>query len=122
MAGMILQAQGNLPQAKQKFEQVLALDPRGETLLDRRTLDDERAARPFRKIALSARLVGGGSWRRAVTLREPTAEPDRLRQAIGPKLQEALAESIRQSCPMTGQRLVWQNRPIRVRRSFLRLR
>jgi hypothetical protein len=41
-----------------------------------------------RKAALSARLVGGGSWRRTLTLREPAAELDRLRVALGPKLAE----------------------------------
>ena len=48
----------------------------------------ERAGRPPRKLALWARLVGGASWRRAVTLREPTADPERLRLALGPKLAE----------------------------------
>jgi protein ImuB len=46
----------------------------------------ERAGRPPRKLALWARLVGGASWRRTVTLREPTADPARLRLALGPKL------------------------------------
>jgi protein ImuB len=46
----------------------------------------ERAGRPPRKLALWARLVGGASWRRTVTLREPTADPARLRVALGPKL------------------------------------
>jgi protein ImuB len=55
-------------------------------LLDRLLARPERAGRPFRKLALSARLVGGGSWRRTVTLREPTAERPRLRSALGPKL------------------------------------
>jgi hypothetical protein len=55
-----------------------------ETLLAR----PERAGRFARKLALSARLVGGGSWRRTVTLREPTVEPDRLKAALGPKLAE----------------------------------
>ncbi len=53
-----------------------------ETLLAR----PERAGRFARKLALSARLVGGGSWRRTVTLREPTTEPDRLKAALAPKL------------------------------------
>jgi protein ImuB len=57
-------------------------------LLDRLLARPERAGRPFRKLALSARLVGGGSWRRTVTLREPTAERSRLRAALGPKLTE----------------------------------
>jgi protein ImuB len=48
----------------------------------------ERAGRFVRKIALSARLVGGGSWRRSVTLRDSTADPDRLKAALAPKLAE----------------------------------
>jgi nucleotidyltransferase/DNA polymerase involved in DNA repair len=48
----------------------------------------DRAGRPPRKLALWARLVGGASWRRTVTLREPTADPERLRLALGPKLAE----------------------------------
>jgi protein ImuB len=57
-------------------------------LLDRLLARPERADRFVRKLALSARLVGGGSWRRTLTLREPTAERDRLRVALGPKLAE----------------------------------
>lgn len=57
-------------------------------LLDRLLARPERAGRPFRKVAVSARLVSGGSWRRTVTLREATAERDRLRAALGPKLLE----------------------------------
>jgi len=57
-------------------------------LLDRLLARPERAGRPLRKAALSARLVGGGSWRRSVTLRDPTAERSRLRAALGPKLLE----------------------------------
>jgi protein ImuB len=57
-------------------------------LLDRLLARPERERRPFRKLALAARLVGGGSWRRTVTLREATAERGRLRSALGPKLVE----------------------------------
>jgi protein ImuB len=57
-------------------------------LLERLLARPERAGRPFRKVALSARLVGGGSWRRTATLREATAEASRLRAALGPKLVE----------------------------------
>jgi protein ImuB len=57
-------------------------------LLDRLLARPERAGRPFRKVALSARLVGGGSWRRTVTLRDPTADRARLRAAVAPKLLE----------------------------------
>ena len=57
-------------------------------LLEQLLARPEREGRFVRKLALSAKLVGGGSWRRAVTLRDPTAEPDRLRAALGPKLTE----------------------------------
>jgi protein ImuB len=55
-------------------------------LLDRLLARPERGGRAPRKLALAARLVGGGSWRRTVTLRDATAEPARLRAALGPKL------------------------------------
>ena len=58
------------------------------SLLERLIARPERAGRPFRRVALSARLVDGGSWRRALTLRDATAELGRLRVALGPKLQE----------------------------------
>jgi len=57
-------------------------------LLDALLARPERADRFVRKLALSARLVGGGSWRRTLTLREPFAEAGRLRTALGPKLAE----------------------------------
>jgi protein ImuB len=57
-------------------------------LLDRILARPERGGRGIRKAALSARLVGGGSWRRTVTLREPSAERGVLRAALGPKLAE----------------------------------
>jgi nucleotidyltransferase/DNA polymerase involved in DNA repair len=55
-----------------------------ETLMAR----PERADRFVRKLALSARVVGGGSWRRSVTLRDATTETDRLKAALAPKLAE----------------------------------
>jgi len=57
-------------------------------LVDRLLARPERAGRPPRKLALWARLAGGASWRRTLTLREPTADPSRLRAALGPKLAE----------------------------------
>jgi nucleotidyltransferase/DNA polymerase involved in DNA repair len=60
-------------------------------LLDRLLARPERAGRPFRKLGLSTRLVGGGSWRRTLTLREASAERGRLRAALGPKLMEVPA-------------------------------
>jgi nucleotidyltransferase/DNA polymerase involved in DNA repair len=55
-----------------------------ETLMAR----PERSGRFVRKLALSARLVGGGSWRRSSTLRDPTTELARIKAALGPKLAE----------------------------------
>jgi protein ImuB len=57
-------------------------------LLDRLLTRPEREQRFARKIAIAARLVGGASWRRTLTLREPTIERDRLRAALAPKLAE----------------------------------
>src|SRR5437762_3169759 len=58
------------------------------SLLDRLLAQPERGDRAVRKLALSAKLVGGGSWRRTVTLRDATADRDRLRVAVGVKLAE----------------------------------
>src|SRR5436190_20706947 len=55
-------------------------------LLDRLLARPERGDRAIRKVALSAKLVSGGSWRRTVTLRDATADRDRLRLALAPKL------------------------------------
>jgi protein ImuB len=63
-------------------------------ILDRLLARPERAGRAPRQLAVSARLVGGGSWRRAVTLREPTADPPRLRAALVPKLAELPAPAL----------------------------
>jgi protein ImuB len=64
-------------------------------LLDRLLARPERGGRALRKLALAARLVGGGSWRRTVTLRDATAEPARLRAALGPKLLELPAPAVK---------------------------
>jgi protein ImuB len=64
-------------------------------LLDRLLARPERGGRALRKVALAARLVGGGSWRRTVTLRDATAEPARLRVALGPKLLELPAPVVK---------------------------
>ncbi|MDX6476149.1 MAG: protein ImuB, partial [Gaiellaceae bacterium] len=48
-------------------------------LVERLLARPERAGRPPRKVALWARLVGGASGRPTVTLREPTADPPRIR-------------------------------------------
>jgi protein ImuB len=57
-------------------------------LVDRLLDSPTRDGRFLCKLALVARLAGGGSWRRTITLREPAAERDRLRAALGPKLAE----------------------------------
>jgi len=57
-------------------------------LVDQALARPERGGRLVRKVALSARLVGGGSWRRTLTLREPDAEPDRIRVALAPRVAE----------------------------------
>ncbi len=64
-------------------------------LVDRLLARPERAGRPPRKVAVWARLVGGASWRRTVTLREPTADPARLRAALGAKLTELPAPALK---------------------------
>jgi hypothetical protein len=63
-------------------------------LLERLLARGERAGRAPRRLALSVRLVGGGSWRRTATLREPTAELERLRLALAPKLVELPAPAL----------------------------
>lgn len=57
-------------------------------LLDTLLARPERRDRFVRKAAVSARLVGGGSWRRTTTLRDPTVDRDRIRAALAPKLAE----------------------------------
>jgi nucleotidyltransferase/DNA polymerase involved in DNA repair len=64
-------------------------------LVERLLARPERAGRPPRKLALWARLPGGASWRRTVTLREPTADLARLRLALGPKLAELPAPALK---------------------------
>jgi protein ImuB len=58
------------------------------TLLEQVLARADRERRFVRKAALGARLATGGSWRRTVTLRDPTAEPDRIKAALAPKLAE----------------------------------
>ena len=57
-------------------------------LAERLLAHPRRAGRPPRTLTISARLAAGGSFRRSVTLREPTAEPRRLRDALHPHLTE----------------------------------
>ena len=61
-----------------------------ETVLAR----PERRDRFVRKVALATRVVGGGSWRRTLTLREPTADAERIRVALAPRLVELPAPAL----------------------------
>jgi protein ImuB len=72
----------------------LTLDRALAALVERLLAREERAGRAPRLLAVSARLVGGGSWRRTVTLREATAEPQRVRLALAPKLAELPAPAV----------------------------
>jgi len=91
-------------------------------LVDRLLARPERAGRPPRQLVLAARLVGGGSWRRAVTLREPTAEPGRLRTALAPKLAEltAPATELRLELASLAESVGTQEELVRPRGSRLR--
>jgi protein ImuB len=67
-----------------------------ELLIARVLARRERRGRSLRALAVSARFVAGGTWRTAVTLRHASADPARIRLALGPKLAElpAPAESL----------------------------
>jgi nucleotidyltransferase/DNA polymerase involved in DNA repair len=57
-------------------------------LVERLLARPERNGRFIRSLALSARLAGGGSWRRKATLRQPSAERGRISAALASKLAE----------------------------------
>jgi len=59
-----------------------------ELLIARLLSRPERRGRSLRALGLSARLAGGGGWRVVVTLRQASADPERLRLALGRKLCE----------------------------------
>lgn len=48
----------------------------------------ERRGRSLRAVALAAGFVAGGTWRTRVTMRQATADSDRIRTALGPRLSE----------------------------------
>ena len=72
----------DLPEAAsgQQLERAL------ELLIARVLGRGERRGRSFRALAVSARFVAGGTWREVVTLRHASADPERIRLALGPKL------------------------------------
>jgi protein ImuB len=79
----------DLPEAAsgQQLERAL------ELLIARVLARRERRGRSLRALAVSARFVAGGTWRTAVTLRHASADPARIRLALGPKLAELPAPS-----------------------------
>jgi protein ImuB len=81
-----------LPDAAHGQQLERALDLLIARVLARR----ERRGRSLRALAVSARFVAGGTWRTAVTLRHASADPQRIRIALSPRLEElpAPAESL----------------------------
>src|SRR5436305_1185200 len=67
-----------------------------ELLVARVLARHERRGRATRSLAMSPRLVEGGTWRTRVTLRRPTADPARIGTALVTRLSElpAPAESL----------------------------
>jgi protein ImuB len=67
-----------------------------ELLVARVLARGERRGRTLRALALVARFVEGGTWRVRITLRRASADPERIRTALGVKLPElpAPAESL----------------------------
>jgi protein ImuB len=82
----------DLPEAAsgQQLERAL------ELLVARVLARRERRGRALRGLAVSARFVAGGTWRTAITLRQASADPERIGLALGPRLAElpAPAESL----------------------------
>ena len=82
----------DLPDAASGQQLERALELLVARLLARR----ERRGRSLRALAVSARFVAGGTWRIVVTLRNASADSERILLALGPKLGElpAPAESL----------------------------
>jgi protein ImuB len=57
-----------------------------ELLVDRLLAGPARRGRTVRRLRLEARLAAGGGWRTEVSLRSASADPERLRLALAPKL------------------------------------
>jgi protein ImuB len=66
-------------------------------LIDRLLARRERRGRTLRAVVLSARLVGGGTWRVRLTFREALADRRRMRLVLVPRLAEmpSPAEALR---------------------------
>jgi protein ImuB len=72
-----------LPEAASgtQFEHAIAL------LVERLIANPARLGHSIRRLRLEARLAAGGSWRVEVVLRSATADPERLRLSLAPKLE-----------------------------------
>ena len=57
-------------------------------LIERLLAAPARNGRPVRTLVATAQLAAGGSWRRPIALRDATADPRRLRDAVCPRLVE----------------------------------
>jgi protein ImuB len=57
-----------------------------ELLVERLLAHPARAGRTIRRLRLEARLAAGGGWRCEIALRSTSANPERLRLALAPKL------------------------------------
>ena len=59
-----------------------------ELLIERLLADGKRGGRTIRRLRLEAHLAAGGGWRTEVVMRSASADPERLRLAIVPRLAE----------------------------------
>lgn len=73
-----------LPEAAsgQQLEHALGL------LVDRLLAHPARSDRTLRRLRIEARLAGGGAWRTEIALRSASANPERLRLALAPRLDD----------------------------------
>jgi protein ImuB len=95
-------------------------------LIDRLLVRPERRGRALRKAGLGARFVERGTWRREVTLRQATADRERLYLVLAPKLAELPAPVEQLSLeavslgPAVGDQLSFRQPDERERRRRLR--
>jgi len=119
----------------ERLEEVLelpesALGPQLERalamLIDRVLARPERRGRTVRAVVLSAKLVGGGTWRTQMTFREALADPRRMRLALTGRLADlpAPADALRLRVeafgPPSGDQRSLLAEPAVVRRARLR--
>lgn len=66
-------------------------------LIERLLANPQRRGRTLRAVSISARLVEGGTWRQSVPFRQASADAQRMRLALGPRLAQlpAPAEALR---------------------------